>query len=412
MPLLLPYLAARALLNREDLNRWRERFGLYQHRVPAGGIVIHAASVGEINAAAPLIHGLKQRFPGLAISVTCFTRTGSERISTLFADDVYHVYAPLDLPGAVKRFYRTVRPCLVVIMETEIWPNLYFAAAQNGIPILMANARISEASFKGYRRMRCLIRPVLAQVTRIAAQTEADAKRLCEIGATADRIEVTGNLKFDVNLADGLRAQGLCLRQNWGEQRPVLVAGSTHEGDEGPVLAAFLGLLRTFPQALLVLAPRHHPRFERTAQLALAAGLAVQLHSEGRSCRPETQCLVVDVMGALLPYYAACDVAFVGGSLERVGGHNVLEPAALSVPVLVGPHTFNFVDITQQLLTSGGAQCVNNANDLECAATRLLGDAALRQQMGAAALALVHSGQGARSRILRIIVELLDHSKS
>lgn len=406
-PLLLLHLAWRGLRNRAFLQRWGERFGWYKHAVPRGGIVLHAASVGEVNAAAPLIRALARQYSGLPITVTSFTPTGSDQIQTLLTQNVFHVYLPLDLRGAVRRFFRYVRPRLLIIMETEIWPNLYFAAAQDGIPIMLVNARISETSMPRYRCIRGLMRTTLAHVTRIAAQSTADAGRLCEIGAKADRIEVTGNLKFDLSVSDQLHEQGRALRQSWGKQRMVLLAASTHAGDEGPVLAAFVGLLRSFPQALLLLVPRHPQRFLPVAQSARAAGLTVQLHSEGVACAPTTQCLVVDAMGTLLRFYAACDVAFVGGSLDRIGGHNVLEPAALSIPVLVGPHTFNFTDITEQLVASGGAQRVRNAAELERAAARLLGDAVLRRQMGAAGLAVARSGQGALARTLHLIEEML-----
>ena len=415
VPLLLLYLALRSLRNRDYGKRWRERFALGLPQILPAGIVVHAASVGEVNAAAPLIRALAKLFPHLPLTVTSFTPAGSDRIRTLFANEVSHLYLPLDLPGAVRRFCRHVQPRLVIIMETEIWPNLYFAAAGQGIPVMMANARISESSIRAYRRIRRLTRVALAQVARIAAQSESDASRLREIGARADQVEVAGNLKFDISLPDDLRKNGQSLRSELGAQRPVFLAGSTHEGEELPVLDAFLGVLGSFPKALLVLAPRHTERFEPAARRACAAGLAVQLYSENKACDAATQCLVVDAMGALMRFYAACDVAFVGGSLDKTGGHNVLEPAALSVPVLVGPHTFNFADITAQLLASGGAQCVDDAAGLERAATRLLGDANLRQQMGAAGMALVGSGQGALSRTLEMVTELLapaDHCSS
>jgi 3-deoxy-D-manno-octulosonic-acid transferase len=410
--LLIPYLAIRALRRPDYLKRWRERFGYYRKDIPDGGIVLHAASVGEVNAAAPLIRVLTQRFAPTPLTVTCFTPAGSDRTLALFEDEVHHVYAPLDFPGAVRRFYRMIRPRLIIIMETEIWPNFYFAAAQEGVPILMANARISDKSIKGYRRMPGLPKAALAQVARIAAQSEADAERFRGIGAPADRVTVTGNLKFDLSLSDALHQHGLRLRRNWGEQRPVLLAASTHQGEEGPVLAAFLGLLRSFPEALLVLAPRQPQRFEPAARAARSAGLVVQMHSQGPACGAATNCLVVDALGALLPYYAACDVAFVGGSLEPIGGHNVLEPAALSIPVLVGPHTFNFADIAHQMLASGGAQRVNNAAGLEHAAARLFGDDILRQKMGEAGQALVQGGQGALARTLLLIEEIWDQSNS
>jgi 3-deoxy-D-manno-octulosonic-acid transferase len=410
--LLVPYLVFCAFRNPDYRKRWRERLGFYLQEMPPGGIVLHAASVGEVYAATPLIRALKRRFAPLPITVTCATPTGSDRIRATFADDVHHMYAPLDLPGAVRRFYTHVRPRLLIIMETEIWPNLYFAAAQYRIPLLMANARVSKKSVKGYRRIRHLTRAALARVACIAAQSDSDAMRLRAIGAPAERIEVTGNLKFDVHLPDELRRQGQQLRENWGPQRPVLLAASTHQHEEQPVLAAFLGLLGSFPQALLVLAPRHPHRFEQAARAARSNGLRVQRHSEGQTCLEGTQCLLVDALGALLPYYAACDVAFVGGSLDRIGGHNVLEPAALSTPVLVGPHTFNFADITELLLASGGAQRVKDTTELEHAAARLFRDETLRQEMGAAGLALVQSGQGSLSRTLRLIEKLLDHSSS
>jgi 3-deoxy-D-manno-octulosonic-acid transferase len=292
-------------------------------------------------------------------------------------------------------------------METEIWPNLYFEARRRGIPVMIANARISERSIRGYRRFKRMTTAALSQVSCIAAQSELDAGRLIEIGANETRLEVTGNLKFDVELPPGLLERGEAIRQTWGSNRLVLLAGSTHEGDEKPVLEAFTQLLRQFPEALLVLAPRHPERFGRAAQLAQASGLTVCLRSELVYCRPSAQCFIVDAMGELLPYYAACDVAFVGGSLEAIGGHNALEPAALAKPVLFGPHTFNFEDITNQLLNTGAAIRVNNAKDLEEASTRLFRQPDLRDQMGRAGLELVKSGQGALERTLEIVKGLI-----
>jgi 3-deoxy-D-manno-octulosonic-acid transferase len=411
-PLLLLYLAARGIRDRAYLQRWHERFAVQLPAIPAGGVVVHAASLGEVNAAAPLIHEIARRFPGLAITFTSFTPTGSARIRELFANKVYHTYAPLDLPGAARRFFRRLRPRLLIVMETEIWPNLYFAAAGQGTRIMMANARISTASIGAYLHIRCLTRATLSRVDGIAAQSEADGRRLVQLGAAADRVMVGGNLKFDLELPAELRQHGVSLRQALGEQRPVLLAASTHDGDEKAVLEAFAGLLNAFPRALLLLAPRHPQRFEQAAQQAQAAGLRVQRYSQGRRCDAATQCLLVDVMGALLRCYAACDVAFVGGSLARVGGHNVLEPAALSVPVLVGPHTFNSAEVTRQLLDCGGALRVSDAASLQRAAAQLLGDAKLRQTMGDAGRRLVQSGQGALSRTLGMVERLLDYCSS
>jgi 3-deoxy-D-manno-octulosonic-acid transferase len=333
-------------------------------------------------------------------------------VISLFGDTLHHVYAPLDLPGAVKRFLDRIRPSLLIIMETEIWPNLYFQAARRGIPIMIANARISDRSISGYRRFRSLTVDALKQVSQIAAQSERDVERLIDIGADEHKVEVTGNLKFEVKLRPSLAETGESIHLAWGANRQVLVAGSTHEGDEGPLLTAFSGLLQVFPDLLLVLVPRHPERFSRAAQSARSAGLTVSLRSDGVSCPSATQCFIIDSMGELLTYYAACDVAFVGGSLAATGGHNVLEPAALSKPVLVGPNTFNFKDVTDQLVNEGGAIRVNNTPELESAAMRLFKDPELRDRMGRAGRELVRSGQGALGRTMAIAAGLLAREES
>jgi 3-deoxy-D-manno-octulosonic-acid transferase len=405
-PLVLAYLFMRGLRSRGYRLRWSERFGLIKAPERDGGIWIHAVSMGEVNAASALIKALAAAYPGMPLYITTFTPTGSERVKELFGDSVYHVYSPLDLPGSVKRFFDRVRPGLAIIMETEIWPNLYDEIRARGIPSLIANARISDHSFGRYRRFKKLAGPALACISRIAAQSDGDADRLREIGAPPERVTVTGNLKFDVSLPPSLFEQGENIRTSWGTHRLVLVAGSTHENDELPILAAFARLLDEFPQALLVLVPRHPERFSRAAQTARSAGLHVSLRSESASCSPQTQCLVVDAMGELLKYYAACDVAFVGGSLERIGGHNVLEPAALSRPVVVGPHTFNFADITRQLLQAGAAVQVQDGNELEEVFRRLFQDPETRDRMGLAGQGLVKNGQGAVNRTLDLVSEL------
>jgi 3-deoxy-D-manno-octulosonic-acid transferase len=406
-PLVLLYLILRGLRSHDYLARWGERFSRFAAPMQTGGIAVHAVSLGEVNAAGALVRELARRYPAYPLCLTTLTPAGSARVRALFGDSVFHVYAPLDLPGAVRRFFEHVRPRLLIIMETEIWPNLYHEAAARGIPILIANARISQRSIGGYRRIRKLVAAVLGQVSRIAAQSEADAQRLVEIGADPARLTVTGNLKFDVRLPPGQAEAGQAIRRAWGAQRPVLLAGSTHEGDELPLLEAFSRLLETCPDALLVLAPRRPERFGRAAQLARNAGLSVSLRSAGHTVAAGTQCLVVDSMGELQTFYAACDVAFVGGSLEPHGGHNVLEAAALSRPVLVGPHTFNFEEITRRLVAEGAALRVGDAGQLHAALLQLFGDAELRDRMGRAGQGLVRSGQGALDRTLALVGELL-----
>ena len=402
-PLVLAYFAFRGLRSGDYLKRWRERFAFFEAPKQTAGIVVHAASMGEVNAASALINEILKRFPGFPLCVTTLTPTGSDRVRALFSKTVFHVYVPLDLPGAVKRFYDRVQPRLLIIMETELWPNLYCEAASRDIPILIANARISERSFGAYRRFRRLTGYTLSMVSEIAAQSARDAARLEELGADEDRLLVTGNLKFDVRLPPSLLEQGESIRLAWGTDRLVLLAGSTHEGDEGPVFDAFKGLLETFPGALLIVVPRHPERFNRTAQLARSKGLRVSRRSDGVSCPRSTQCFVVDSIGELLHYYAACDVAFVGGSIDKSGGQNVLEPAALCKPVLFGPHTFNFQEITQQLIDCHAALRIQNAAELEAAVCRLFNEPELRDRMGQAGFELVRSGQGALDRTLELV---------
>jgi len=402
-PLVLVYLLVRGLRSRDYLKRWRERFGRFDPPAKPGGIVVHAVSMGEVNAASMMVRELARRFPGDPLCLTTLTPTGSARVRELFGESVFHVYVPLDLPGSVRRFLDRVRPRLLIIMETEIWPNLYHEATARGIPFLIVNARISEQSFGSYRRLRGLIGAALRRAAAIGAQSALDRERLLDIGAMPGQLTVTGNMKFDVRVPPSLAEQGEAIRAAWGTHRPVLVAGSTHEGDERALLAAFSRLLSAVPDALLVLVPRHPERFARAAQLGRQAGLAVALRSAGIVCPAEVQCFVVDAMGELMRFYAACDVAFVGGSLEPIGGHNVLEPAALSKPVLIGPHTANFAEITQQMLDCGAALRVADAAGLEAALLRLFADPDERDRMGRAGVGLVSSGQGAVERTLELI---------
>jgi len=402
-PLVLAYFFLRGLRDAGYRGRLGERFGFFAPPRTPGGIVVHAASLGEVNAASELLRRLKDQPKMTPLTVTTVTPAGSARVQELFGGELQHVYAPLDLPGAVGRFFGRMQPHLLIVMETEIWPNLYAAAHRRGIPILVVNARVSPRSLGRYLRLRRWTARVLGQVAAFGAQSAADAERLRAIGAAPERITVTGNLKFDQRLEPGLEQRGAALRASWGTDRPVLAAGSTHEGDERALLQAFGGLLRDFPQALLLLAPRRPERFARAAQLAREAGFAVAMRSQGLAPDPAVQCLIVDSMGELQTFYAACDVAFVGGSLEPHGGHNVLEAAALGRPIVVGPHTFNFEEITRCLVEDGAALRVADAEQLEAALRKLLGDPGLRGRMAAAARKRVESGQGALARTLELV---------
>lgn len=406
-PVILFRLARRGLHYRSYLGRWRERFGFFPAPGFTQSIWIHAVSVGEVNAAVPLIEALMRDHADLPFVITTITPTGSERVQKLFGDRVFHVYLPYDLPASVERFLERVRPRLGVIMETEIWPNLFHACEQRDIPLVVANARLSQKSLRGYGPVRPLARHAIRSARHVAAQSTADAQRLLELGAEPSRLSVLGNIKFDMAVPDELAVAGRELREGWGPHRPVWIAASTHEGEEVSVLKAHAAVLRRYPDALLLIAPRHPERFRPVALGCRSFGFATRTRSEDRHADVASQCFVVDTLGELLHYYAASDVAFVGGSLVPIGGHNVLEPAALSVPVVVGPNTFNFEAITASLVEDGGAVQIGDAEALGAAIVRQLGDETGRRRMGAQARQVFERERGAVARNMAAIETVL-----
>ncbi len=406
-PVILYRLALRGLRYREYFGRWRERFGFFQDSGLNDTIWVHAVSVGEVNAAAPLIEALMRRFEGQSFVITTVTPTGSARVQRLFGNRVFHVYLPYDLPGSVTRFLDRVRPRLAVVMETEIWPNLFFYCKRRSVPIVVANARLSERSLKGYGPVRPLAREAIRSAAFIAASSQQDAARLQLLGASPERMRVVGNVKFDMRIPPGLDRVGKVLREYWGIARPVWVAASTHEGEEAPVLEAHARVLRRFPDALLVIAPRHPERFRPVAQLCRGYGFRTLTRSDDTVARHDTQCFVADTLGELMNFFAACDVAFVAGSFDPIGGHNVLEPAAVAVPVIVGPHTFNFAEITESLIHDGAALRVRNPAELGDTVARLFAESDTRQAMGKAALIAMERERGAVARIVTIVEDVL-----
>ncbi|WP_434579564.1 lipid IV(A) 3-deoxy-D-manno-octulosonic acid transferase [Pseudomonas sp. Z5-35] len=380
-----------------------ERFAWGLPAMRPGGIWVHAVSVGESIAAAPMIRALLQRYPQLPITVTCMTPTGSERIQALFADEprLQHCYLPYDLPCAAKRFLDQVRPKLAVIMETELWPNHIHQCARRGIPVALANARLSERSARGYARFPKLTRPMLVEMSLFAVQTEAEAERFRQLGARTDTVEVTGSIKFDLTIDPQLLESASTLRQQWqAVDRPVWIAASTHEGEDEVVLDAHRRLLASYPDALLILVPRHPERFDSVVQLCECEGFATVRRSSAQPVTAQTSVLLGDTMGELLFLYALADSAFVGGSLVPNGGHNLLEPAALAKPVLSGPHLFNFLEIAAQLRTAGALQEVDDAESLALAVQRLFELPRDAQRMAEAGLKVMRSNQGALQRLL------------
>ena len=413
---ILVYLAApvavlvqlwRGLRDPSYRERLGERFGLGPV-IPGATIWIHAVSVGEVQAAQPLIAQLQERHPRYGILLTTVTPTGAGRARLLFGDRVQLRYVPLDMPGSVRRFFDRAQPKLAMILETELWPNLYGECGRRGVPLVLASARISPRSVGKYRRMVSLFRKTLSHGIVIAAQSESDAERFRSIGATPERTHVTGNIKFDFQPPVGIEAQGRNWREEHAPGRPIWVAGSTHEGEEAIVLDAHRRVLERFPDALLVLVPRHPQRFEGVRDLLAKRHERAANRSSDAPISPATSVLLGDTMGELMVFYAAADVAFVAGSLVPIGGHNLLEPASVGRPVLTGPHNFNGEEIAQLLVDAGAAVVVTDAGQLAHAVKGLLDDTNLRSVMGAAGRGVLDANRGALDRLLTLVDPLLE----
>ncbi|MGY3259558.1 lipid IV(A) 3-deoxy-D-manno-octulosonic acid transferase [Pseudomonas chlororaphis] len=410
----LPLVAIRLWLRARKAPAYARRIGeRFSWGLPAmqpGGIWVHAVSVGESIAAAPMIRALLARYPQLPITVTCMTPTGSERIQALFANEprIQHCYLPYDLPCAAARFLDRVRPKLAVIMETELWPNHIHQCAKRGIPVALANGRLSERSARGYGRFAKLTAPMLAEMSLFAVQTEAEAERFRQLGARSETVEVTGSIKFDLSIDPQLLVRASELREQWqAGERPVWIAASTHEGEDAVVLDAHRQLLANHPDALLILVPRHPERFNPVFELCRQQGFATIRRSSAEPVTASTSVLLGDTMGELLFLYALADSAFVGGSLVPSGGHNLLEPAALAKPVLSGPHLFNFLEIAAMLREAGALQEVDDAHGLAVAVQRLFELPRDAQKMADAGLRVMHSNQGALQRLLDGLDRLL-----
>ncbi|MEE9678906.1 lipid IV(A) 3-deoxy-D-manno-octulosonic acid transferase [Pseudomonas moraviensis] len=387
-----------------------ERFTLGMPTLQPGGIWVHAVSVGESIAAAPMIRALLERYPALPITVTCMTPTGSERIQALFANEsrIQHCYLPYDLPCAAARFLDRVQPKLAVIMETELWPNHIHQCAKRGIPVALANGRLSQRSAKGYGRFSKLTAPMLAEMSMLAVQTEAEAQRFRDLGARSETVDVTGSIKFDLTIDPQLLQRAADLRSQWQAQdRPLWIAASTHEGEDEVALDAHRRLLANHPDALLILVPRHPERFNSVFDLCQREGFATVRRSTGANVDAQTSVLLGDTMGELLFLYALADSAFVGGSLVPNGGHNLLEPAALAKPVLSGPHLFNFLDIAAQLREAGALAEVDDAEGLAVEVQRLFELPRDAQRMAEAGLAVMRRNQGALQRLLDGLARLI-----
>lgn len=408
LPYILLHLALRGLKNRAYWHRWGERFGWLPSKVSGPYTVwVHAVSVGEVMAAVPMVRRLRQRDPASRILVTTTTPTGSERAQAALADVADHLYAPYDLPAAVHRFLDRVRPRAAVIMETELWPNTFSLCRRRGVPVIVANARLSARSAQGYARVGAAMGKMLRDITAIVAQHREDADRFVALGARPPHVHVTGSIKFDIRVPASARERGEALRRCLGVQRGVWIAASTHEGEDEQVMDAFARIREQLPDSVLVLVPRHPERFSAVAALARRRGFRTVLRSEAPESCDDADVFIGDTMGELPLFYAASDVAFVGGSLVPVGGHNMLEPAALELPLILGPHLFNFKEISRLMLERGAARRVTDTEGLISTVVELLGDANLRHRIGEQAKAVVDENRGALDRLMALVVQYI-----
>ncbi|NBU26237.1 MAG: 3-deoxy-D-manno-octulosonic acid transferase [Gammaproteobacteria bacterium] len=388
-----------------------QRFG-FGPASAAPSIWVHAVSVGEVQAASSLVQALRARYPHIPLTLTTVTPTGAARARALFGDRVDVRYVPYDLPGSVRRFFERVKPRVAVILETELWPNLYRGCGTRGIPLVLASARISPRSVGRYRMLASLFRETLSHGIVIAAQGEGDAERFRAIGANPAKTHVVGNIKFDLELPADIRERGARRRaEHSATGRFLWVAGSTHEGEEEAAIAAQAALAKAGVPNLLVIAPRHPPRFGAVADLLAARGVRSVRRSIGGFAGPDTQVLLLDTLGELMEWYAAADAAFVGGSLVPVGGHNLLEPAALAVATVTGPHVFNAEDIATALVAEGAVEQVQDAAGLADAMLRLARDAAGRERRGRLGQALVERNRGTLQRLMALLEPLVSASE-
>lgn len=406
--LLIPfgcYWIARGLGNRTYLDRLGQRFGFGFPSIERC-IWVHAVSVGEVQAAVPLIRSLMKRFPDRALLITTVTPTGAARVHSLFGDTVYHCYIPFEFPHAVKAFFRQVNPEAALIMETEIWPNLYRACGVRKVPLILVSARISPRSVPGYRKLLPLIRETLSHGIIIAAQSEPDAERFLALGASPARTCVMGNIKFDVEPDPDVPDKGKAVRAELFGTRPVWIAASTHEGEEELVLDAHGALQRRHPDLLLVLVPRHPERFASVRELVEDRGFSVVSRTEGQSAG-DAAVFLGDTMGEVPMFFVASDVAFVAGSLVPIGGHNLLEPASLGVPVVTGPHNFNAQDIADLFIELGACRQVADPDELVEVVDELLSNPDEATRLGRTGQQVLEQNRGALERLLVLLEPLL-----
>jgi 3-deoxy-D-manno-octulosonic-acid transferase len=385
--------------------RWREHFGFTPPlNTSTRPIWIHAVSVGESLAAIPLIKALKKKNPEQPIVVTTTTSTGAEQIAKL-GKLVEHRYMPIDFSFAIRGFLKAIRPAKMLIIETELWPNTLHAVNKAGIPITIVNARLSEKSCQGYAKIQPIFNMLQKYLTSILCQSQSDADRFESLGVEKTKLSVTGSIKFDIQISDKVKEQGQKLRKILGDRRPVWIAASTHKGEDEQVLAAHKQVLQTYQNALLVLVPRHPERFDSVFELSQKQGLETIRRTSRQAVTDSTQVYLGDTMGEMLILLNAADICFMGGSLigDKVGGHNILEPAALGIPIITGPSYYNFNEIVELMLSQNAINIADGHVPFAEIFIHLFENQALRNQMSQNALAVINQNQNALIKTINII---------
>ena len=401
LPFLVLFWFAKSLLNKSYLDRLTQRFGFGYPKLNSGSIWIHAVSVGEVQASIPLVNELRQHYPYKEIIITTVTPTGSKQVKNIFKDAVRTSYIPFETNFAIKNFFNSIKPSVALIMETEIWPNLYKECGTRGIPLILVSARISEKSLINYKRFLPLFRDTLSHGILIAAQSQIDADRFLALGASKDRTWIMGNIKFDFKLPEEILTKAKIYRSKIFPRRHIWIAASTHEHEEEIILEAHKNISKKIGNLLLILVPRHPERFAKITQILKEDNWIYSKKSDDQDIPESCQVLLIDTIGELLFFYACSDVAFVGGSLLPVGGHNLLEPAAIGLPIITGAHTFNQKEMTDRLAQVNALRIVHNANSLSSDVIFFLTNTEESKNAGQRGKLIVESNKGAIKSLMK-----------
>ena len=407
LPLIALHLLYKSLGDRNYLKRINERFGFNGSPLTEKIIWVHAVSYGEVKAASSLVDRLIKLYPEKQILLTTYTPTGSALIKELFGDTVRHVYLPYDLNGSVLRFFKWANPEISIIIETELWPNFFHYCGKLNVPLVLASACVSDKSIKLYRMLLGLFQEAVSHGIVVGAQTEDEAKKFISMGASKSRTFVTGNIKFDYTLPDGLIKKAIQFKKEFALDREIWVAGSTHKGEEKIILRAHERILETFPDILLIIAPRRPERFQSVLKLIDRNGFSYVSRSQGIPISETTQVILADTLGELPMYYSASSVCFVGGSLFKTGGHNLLEPASLNTPIITGPILYGIEEIANMLQANNALEIIHSSEELCKMVCQLLLDADRHEKMTKAARKVVDKNKGSLEKLIKLIIPLL-----